>query len=159
VDRTPAQERAEQASLAKHAPKLTQYAEIRRRHAAGAAVKHIAAAVGVSRPTVYRYLRLDGPPERKRPHRTRQLLTPYEPYLRQRWEAGCRTKSQLVRDVRAQGYAYSTSTVYRFLLRLERNPAPPGAGSPPPMTEDPASPDEVSRGPVVSGRGLDLRHR
>jgi transposase len=120
ADRTPAQERAEQASQARHAPKLAQYAEIQRLHAAGAAIKHIAATVGVSRPTVYRSLRLAGPPERKRPHRSRHLLTPYEAFLRHRWEAGCHTKSQLLREVRSQGYAHSASTVYRFLKGVER---------------------------------------
>jgi transposase len=118
--RTPAQARAEAASQAKHAPKLVQYAEIVRLHAAGAATKHIAETVGVSRPTVYRYLRLDGPPARKRPHRSRHLLTPFEPYLRQRWQEGCHTKSQLLREVRGKGYTYGPSNVYRFLKRVEQ---------------------------------------
>jgi len=120
AERTPSQEREEQASRAKHAPKLAQYAEIQRLHAAGATIKHIAETVGVSRPTVYRYLRLVGPPERKRPHRSRHLLTPYEPFLRQRWEAGCHIKAQLLREVREQGYTHSTRTVYRFLKQVER---------------------------------------
>ncbi len=119
-DRVPWQARAEQVSQQKHAPKLAKYAEIVRLHAAGAATKHIAATVGVSRPTVYRYLRLDGPPERKRPHRSRHLLTPFEPYLRQRWEEGCHTKSQLLREVRGQGYTHGASNLYRFLRRVAR---------------------------------------
>jgi transposase len=118
-DRVPWQERAEQVSQQKHAPKLAQYAEIVRLHAAGTATKHIAEVVGVSRPTVYRYLRLDGPPERKRPYRSRHLLTTYEPYLRQRWTEGCRTKSQLLREVRSKGYTHSASSVYRYLKRVE----------------------------------------
>src|SRR6185437_907056 len=111
AERMPWQARAEETSQQKHAPKLTQYAEIQRLKAAGATIKHIAAAVVVSRPTVYRYLGLDGPPERKRPHRNRLLLTPFEPYLRQRWAEGCRTKSQLLREVRGKGYTQSARTV------------------------------------------------
>src|SRR5579859_85846 len=130
-ERTPSQERAEQASQAKHAPKLAQYAEIRRLHAAGATIKHIAEVVGVSRTTVYRSLRLPGPPERKRPHRSRYLLTPYEPFLRQRWTEGCHRKSQLLREVREQGYPHGARTVYRFLQQVERELAAGVAGGAP----------------------------
>jgi len=141
-ERTPSQASAEEASQQKHARKLAQYEEVRRRHAAGAAVAHIAEAVGVTRVTVYRYLRLDGPPERKRPHRSRQLLTPYAPYLRQRWAEGCRTKSQLVREVRSKGYTHSASNVYRFLKRVERQGSPASAMAAPPA--DVPSPRHVA---------------
>jgi transposase len=128
AERTSAQEQAEHASQAKHAPKLAQYAEIQRLHAAGATVKHIAETVGVSRPTVYRYLRLPDPPDRKRPHRSRHLLTPYEPYLRQRWAEGCRSKALLLGELRSKGYTHSASTVYRFLKRVDRECASGTAG-------------------------------
>ncbi len=126
ADRAPWQARADEVSRKRHAPKLARYAEIQRRYAAGAAVKHIAEAVGVTRRTVYRYLQLDGPPERKRPVRSRQrLLTPFEPYLRQRWQEGCHTKSLLLGEVRSQGYTSGASNVYRFLKRVEREEAQP----------------------------------
>ncbi len=131
AERTPAQARAEQASQAKHAPKLAQYADIHRLRAAGAQIKHIAETVGVSRKTVYRYLHLDGPPERKRPHRARHLLTPYEPYLRQRWTEGCHTKAQLLVEVREQGYPHSARSVYRVLRQVEREGAAGVAGGTP----------------------------
>ncbi|MDQ6741181.1 MAG: transposase, partial [Actinomycetota bacterium] len=118
-------------SQQKHAAKLIQYAEIRRLKTAGATIKHIAVSVGVSRPTVYRYLGLDGPPERRRPHRSRQLLTPFEPYLRQRWAEGCRTKAQLLREVRSQGYTHSARSVYWLLKRVERETADTTPTTPP----------------------------
>ena len=111
ADRLPWQERAEQARQAKHAPRLAQYAEIQWLQAAGATIKHIAQTVGVSRRTVYRYLHLDGPPERKRPHRSRHLLAPYTAYLVQRWAEGCHTKAALLREVREQGYTHSARNV------------------------------------------------
>ena len=51
----------------------------------------------------------EGFPERqpRRPGRT--LLTPYEPYLRERWDAGCRNIAVLWREVRTRGYAGSYS--------------------------------------------------
>lgn len=122
-ERTPSQVRDEAESQAKLAPKLAQYAEVRRLHAAGAAITHIAETVGLSRVTVYRYLRLDGPPDRERPHRRRKLLAPYEPYLQRRWAEGCHTTSILVHELRTQGYTHSVSNVYRFLKQVAQDGA------------------------------------
>jgi transposase len=130
-DHVPWQARAEAESQEKLAPKLAQYEEVVRLYAAGAAIKHIAEKVGLSRVTVYRYLRLDGPPDRRRPHRRRKLLTPYEPYLRRRWAEGCHTTSDLVRELRTQGYTYSASNVYRFLKQVAKNGAPMQADAAP----------------------------
>jgi len=41
------------------------------------------------------------------------LLKPYEPYLLMRWEKGCHTAPQLWREIRAQGFAHSVSTIHR----------------------------------------------
>jgi transposase len=83
----------------------------------------IAQIVGASRRTVYRYLALDGPPERRHPHRSaRGVLAPYEPYLLQRWTEGCRNRSRLFREIRLLGYRHSSRTVSLFLQHLEHDP-------------------------------------
>jgi transposase len=126
ANRVPWQARAEAESQQKLAPKLVQYEQVVQLHTAGAAIKHIAERVGISRPTVYRYLSLDGPPDRRRPHRSHKLLTPYEPYLRQRWAEGCHTTSVLVRELRTRGYKHGASNVYRFLKQVaQEGPATP----------------------------------
>jgi transposase len=54
-------------------------------------VATIAQKVGVSRQTVYNYLRLEHPPDRRRMSRTyKPLIEPYKTYLLQRWNEGCR---------------------------------------------------------------------
>ncbi len=85
------QQRTEEVSRQRHARLVEQYAAIRRLHAVGADVADIARRVGVSRRTVYRYQNLSEPPAPKRPHRPsrQRVLTPYEPYLLQRWGEGC----------------------------------------------------------------------
>jgi transposase len=122
-DRVPWQARAEGESQQKLVPKLAQYEQVVQLHAAGAAIKHIAEMVCLSRPTVYRYLSLDGPPDRRRPHRSRKLLAPYEPYLRRRWAEGCHTTAVLVRELRTQGYAHGASNVYRFRKQVAQEGA------------------------------------
>ena len=78
-------------SQARHARWVHRYHHIQRLHAQSLGVAAIARRVQVSRPTVYRYLAMPQPPERQRSrHRRPLLITPFIPYLRQRWNAGCR---------------------------------------------------------------------
>jgi transposase len=78
-------------SRARHACWVHRYHEIQRLHAQRLGVAALARQVQVSRPTVYRYLAMPQPPERQRSrHRGSRLITPFIPYLRQRWNAGCR---------------------------------------------------------------------
>jgi transposase len=121
------QQRAAEASRPRHERVVEQYQAIRRLHAAGADVADIARRVGVSRRTVYRYRDLSGPPDPPRPRRSRRLLSPYEPYLLRRWQAGCHNGMRLYRELREQGYAYGASNVMRFVAQLRRDEA---AGQP-----------------------------
>jgi transposase len=75
-------QRAEEEGMRRHAWHVTAYEAVCALHGKGAAIADIARQVGVSRRTVYRYLHLGAPPERKRPQRReRHVLEPYEPYL------------------------------------------------------------------------------
>jgi transposase len=92
----------------------------------------IAWRLGISRPTVYAYLRRDPPPGPRRLQRrpSARVLTPYIPYLIRRW-----------REMRALGYTHSARTVGRFITQL-RHAA--DAGLPP---ESQGSPSTRPQGP------------
>jgi transposase len=80
ADLVPWQQRAEAASREKHASKVERYERMRALRDAGFTVLDIAQIVGATRPTVYRYLALGGPPERQRPGPSKhRVLAPYEP--------------------------------------------------------------------------------
>jgi transposase len=129
----PWQQRAETASLQKHARRVEHYEQVHALHRVGVAKLEIARALGISRRTVYRYLALDAPPERRQPRSSRRrLLEPYEPYLLQRWQEGCHNRSRLVREIRDQGYRYGASNVFRFLKRVERQHGRALLGADPP---------------------------
>ena len=156
AERVPWQRRAEAASQRKHAGRVERYARMRTLAAAGFTKLDIAQMVGVSRPTVYRYLALEAPPERRRPHRPgRRVLEPYEPYLRQRWAEGCRNRSRLFREIRLLGYRHSARTVFHFCKRLEPDRPEPPIAPARPTTRVPSArrvacllvrrPDQVSR--------------
>ncbi len=117
----PWQERQEADSLRRHAAVLARYERVVALHTKGAEIADIARAVGISRTTVYRYLRLGGPPERKQPrsrHRHHKVLDPYKAYLLRRWGEGCHTATRLWREIRGMGYRSSYTNVVRFLAPL-----------------------------------------
>ena len=116
------QGRAEEAGEARHAERLAIYEAIRALQEKGADIAHIARTVGVSRRTVYRYTRMDGPPERARPgpRPGNRVLAPYEPYLLQRWNEGCHNGVKLWHEIQEQGFAYSVTNVARFVAHLRR---------------------------------------
>ena len=108
-------------SQARHARWVHRYHQIQRLHAQRLGVAAIARRLQVSRPTVYRYLAMPQPPERQQSrHRGPLLITPFIPYLRQRWNAGCRNAQQLWRELVAQGHRPSRMTVERYVGQLRR---------------------------------------
>jgi len=121
VPHAPHLQRLAEASQRRLARRVEHYHRVHQLHARGADRRHIALAVGISRPTVYRYLRMPEPPQAKRaPRRRRALLDPYVPYLLQRWDQGCQTGTRLWQELRDQGYRGSLATVARAVARLRR---------------------------------------
>jgi transposase len=112
------------------------YATVHTLHAQGLLVATIARQLGISRPTVYAYLRREAPPGPKRPQFrwSTHVLTPYIPYLIRRWRACGANSRQLWREIQALGYTQSARTVGRFITRLRRASeaglAPETQGSP-----------------------------
>jgi transposase len=117
----PWQERQEADSLRRHAAVLARYERVVALHGKSAEIADIARTVGISRGTVYRYLRLGGPPERKQPRprrRQHNVLDPYKEHLLHRWEEGCHSATRLWREIRGMGYRSSYTNVRRFLAPL-----------------------------------------
>ena len=108
------------ASRKRHERIVEQWRNIRRLHLAGADVHDIAKRLGVSRETVYRYRRMEEPPEPVRFRHKKRVLDPYVPYLLKRWGEGCRNGTKLYREIREQGYAYGASNVARLVAELRR---------------------------------------
>jgi transposase len=125
---------AEAARPPRHAPWVAVYETLHLLHAQGTPSATIARQLGISRPTVYAYLRRDTPPAPRSPQRSGQVLRPYVPYLIRRWREGITDSMRLWREIQAQGYAHSARTVCRFITRLRRaveaGYAPESQGSP-----------------------------
>jgi transposase len=106
----------------RHARWVTIYEPLHRLHAQGTPIATMARQLGISRPTVYAYLRRDTPPgprQLQRPPSAR-VLTPYVPYLIRRWRESGANSRQLWREIQLLGYTHSARTVGRFITRLRR---------------------------------------
>jgi transposase len=71
------QQQREVEQQRRHAPWVTTYEAIHTLSAQGASITAIARQLGISRPTVYAYLRRDTPPAPRSPQRSGQVLRPY----------------------------------------------------------------------------------
>jgi transposase len=104
----------------RHARWVTIYEALHRLHVQGTPIATMARQLGISRPTVYAYLRRDTPPGPRRLQRrpSARVLTPYLPYLIRRWRESGADSRQLWREIRALGYTHSARTVCRFITQL-----------------------------------------
>ena len=114
----PWQQRAAEDSQRRHAPIVARYEAIIALEAKGANIADIARTAGLSRTTVYRYVRLGCPPGRRQYGPRSTVLDPYKEYLLRRWNEGCHTATRLWREIRALGYPASYTTVSRYLAQL-----------------------------------------
>lgn len=75
----------------------------------------------IGKRTVFRDLRTATWPERtRRRDRGRSVLNPYQPYLLERWHAGCRDAWRLCGERQRRGYPGSYATVARYAQRLRQ---------------------------------------
>jgi len=118
-------QRTEEASMDYHRQRVAAYEAVHALRTKGADVADIARTVGISRQTAYHYLSMSSPPARRRRRfeRRDRVLDPYEDDLRRRWSEGCHNGLHLWREIRAQGFAYSSSPVSRFVAHLRQDPA------------------------------------
>ena len=84
-------------------------------------VAAIARTLAISRPTVYRYLRMADPPRYAQIQRTRRsVLDPVKPYIAQCWNEGCRNARHLWQELQDHGSTISLRTVNRFVAALRQ---------------------------------------
>jgi transposase len=76
--------------------------------------------------TGWRSLRSTGFPEHAARRQRRRLMALFEGYLRERWDAGEQNAATLFREVQAQGYRGSPSTLREQLSRWRIAPRTPG---------------------------------
>src|SRR5260370_1163426 len=119
---------------ARAAYRQAQFDEVLRRQADGMSLHQITRAVGVSRNTVRRYVRLRTCPGHAPRPKRHSRLDPYQDYLRLRWQEGCHNGRHLFRELQARGSRGGVSIVAHLVApwRTALPPVPPH--SPVPLT-------------------------
>jgi len=132
--------RAEQDQRARRERRLARYHEVVALNDQGYGQRQIADALGIGRHVVRLLLRADGFPEQMARALRPSGLRRYEPYLRERWAAGCDNALQLWRELQGQGYPGSASHVRQFVAGWREQPSRPGKKGPRPVAARPSSP-------------------
>lgn len=141
----------EEQSLVQESParqrRLACYEEVTSLAAEGLGPKAIGQRVGLTRQTVALWLRAGSFPERPPSRPRRMSITAYEPYLRERWQAGEQNSRQLWRELRGKGFTGGCETVRRLTVqwRTERGRSGPTKRHPGKPKSRPAPPRRVAR--------------
>jgi len=111
--------RQEEKSVCLHQERVERYHKIHDLSAKKVDPATIARQVGMSRQSVYEYLKMKEPPARTRIHRQyKPLIDPYKEYLIKRWNEGCRNAQQVYREIKEQGYSGSDQPIARFFAQF-----------------------------------------
>jgi len=98
------------------------YEEVVALYKQGMSVLGIADQLRMSRSTVRNFVYAGAFPERASTLRAKSLLDPYVPYLKKRWEQGCRNGNQLWKELQAQGFVGGYKVVNRWLEPRREKP-------------------------------------
>ncbi len=120
---SPRRTRLQQEHDARRARRQARYEEVLALYREGLGQRAIARTLGVGRHTIRTFLRTGTFPERRVRTTGATILTPFEPYLRERWDAGCQHVPTLWTDLRAQGFTGSIRTVRGHVARWRSEPA------------------------------------
>ncbi len=114
---SPRRPRMQDEHHARHARRQARYAEVLALHGQGLGQRAIARTLGVGRHTIRTVLRAGAAPERRARTTGGTILTPFDPYLRERWDAGRQHVPTLWADLRARGFTGSARTVRGHVAR------------------------------------------
>lgn len=113
LDREPSKDRTRKAMRER-------FEQVHALAAEGLSKNAIAQRLGLNRKTVYTYLGMETPPERRHASRQGSALAPYQGYILRRWQQGCRNGREVWREVQAQGYGGAYQNVARIMAYLRR---------------------------------------
>ena len=119
----PKRTRVQEEQHARRARRQARYEEVLALHRQGLGQRAIARTLGVGRHTIRTFLRTGAFPERRARTTSTTILTPFEPYLRKRWDAGCQHVPTLWAELHTHGFTGSIRTVRGHVARWRSEPA------------------------------------
>jgi transposase len=104
----------QQEKAVRQARRQEKYDQVRQLHQDGYSDRAMARHMKMSPRTVRHYIEADHCPQYPAGRVGPSKLTPWLPYLEQRWQAGCTNASQLWREIGAKGFSGSLGLVVRW---------------------------------------------
>jgi zinc-finger of transposase IS204/IS1001/IS1096/IS1165/Transposase len=105
----------EREGAARRERRVQRYERVKALQAGGMSLSEIARTLKIARRTVLKHARADRFPERAPRRAGPASLQSYDAYLRERWQAGCHSGTQLWRELHDQGYPGPAKMVLRYL--------------------------------------------
>lgn len=118
------------------------FLEVKRLKAEGLSIRAIHRQTGIHRQTIKKYLKYGEYPQKAISKTKVSLALPYEPYLRKRWGEGQTNHKELWREIKEQGFAGSSQSVYRLVSKYPKDSSIENL--PPPLAIRVWSPRKVS---------------
>jgi len=100
--------------------RMQRYEAVRALYLQGISLSEIARRLHMGRMTVQKFAYADAYPETAAYRVKTGMLSPYEAYLRERWQQGCRNGAQLYREVVVMGYPGKRKQVARLVASLRK---------------------------------------
>jgi transposase len=107
---------------ARRARRKDRYEEVITLHKQGMSQVAIATLVGLNRNTVYSYIQAPEFVEQVRPNRHKSKLDPYKDYLLHRLEEAQPSVTDLIKEIREQGFHGSDTIVFDYLRSVRGDP-------------------------------------
>lgn len=108
------------------------FLEVKRLKSEGHSIKSIHRQTGVHRQTIKKYLKYEKYPGIAISATKASSALPFEPYLRKRWGEGETNHKQLWREIKEEGFAGSSQSVYRLVCKYPKDKSVENL--PPPLT-------------------------
>lgn len=137
----------QQARQTAQARRPARYETVQRLRTEGKTIQQIALELRMGQNTIQRLLRAASCPLSAQRRARPTVLTAFEPYLRERWNAGEQNGQYLLREIQAWGYRGSQSTLYGLLGRWRDAQRPPSLWTVP-------SPDHSGCTPALAAAHL-----
>jgi transposase len=103
-----------------HTRRMQQYEAVRALYLQGISLSQIARRFHMGRMTVQKFAYADTYPETAAYRVKAGMLHPYEAYVRERWQQGCRNGARLYREIVAMGYPGKRQQVARLVAHLRK---------------------------------------
>jgi transposase len=109
--------KAQKDKAARHARRQARFELVKQLHKEGYSIRTIQRHLKISWHTVRKYIEADVCPQYSTGRVRPSILTPWLPYLEERWQAGYTNATQLWREIEAQGFAGSRGLVSRWAAK------------------------------------------